>query len=1254
MTKPSKERRFELQPNTIARALGFLCFVPIVYIFSVEGWTRTTEYDLSTGTTSTSSTLGAQIAKAAIWFVLLSIFGVVDWYLTKRQVQWPTSIHEKLASRGLLSDEMRPSKPVEGVPPSPVVNVTPFAAAVIGAVVFLGLMFVYPSMAWFLLFLACIFAALRTRARASRWPIYVRDFLAALRLTDPSALAPEPKIHVPPTAAPLVSNEPATKRGIVLTAARIVARNPVLIGFTGLVFVAIFVVAVPTLFLTKAIASAMFDNLFVQLFAMLAIFPLVMAVLVLPADVLINGATIAGVEDALHNRRARLGEVFRTARSRFFPLLRMHLVFYVVAFVPDAVIAWVLLRGFGPDGMYVSAIIMTPLMFALGVLLGLSPLALVIEGRGVVDSLKRSVELTRRAFWRVVALHLLWVALVFGGLWLTSVPIVIVAASLPSFSLLLFPVVMAYFAVVFPLFRAMQAALFSDLSVREGGAPPTASIPAEARSARFDLRPHHVVRVLAVCTAIPVIFGPDRLPWIVLLGVLVGADFLLRATDRQWSGNTALLLSDLGFARFDTSAATAPEEVAQPVSPWEPATASERELEPSVLDSAPEAAVVDHTLPDEDTKPRNKPRVFAATENVPPAPARDPVQTDPWGSMPPITSPPGAVGSDQRSWTAPAATREQLRRGRRIGLAVVVLLVLSAAGGGGWWYFSHRLVTDNETITSNQLRAAMPDEPVSLGTISATDVLSRGTFVAPKNLDGGSRAAGFIDVGDTLVTTASYPGDRPADLAGIDAKTGSLTWKIDQFGFRIACADETAAGLLPCFHSKGGVASGTPFISEVAFIDPHSGTVDHTLPAEGVLALGVIGDDVVSVTQATISRGTVDRLDSVWKVQRSFSAACGGQGTHLEFALNKDFVVIGTDSGQSVLKAADGSQIVGDANEVALYPGKGFVSLVCHPRASSETIVVDRTGQQVRSYAREGGYGAVVAPSGVDGYIFDGAAYDFATGNQLWSVPSGGVADVVGDTAVVLSGDQLVAKDFKSGSTLWQKTFQPEQFYQVPSDWLTDGHRLIFGMDGQVRAVNLETGATDWTVSASGNAMRAGNGFAIMSDSTLDLFGAGQSVAHESSTAAPPTVSWDASAEGYGPVKIGMTEDQVRAVADSPSSQVMSHCTYITYKAPNGGTATAVIHDRESTVVQIQAADYARTDRGVYAGFTEDQVRSAYSDKTVTVMNTQAGTALVIGHRRPRLDGSAGATAEMGFTLENGVVGAPLVHGIPGFEVCSG
>ncbi|RAL31803.1 hypothetical protein [Rhodococcus sp. AQ5-07] len=87
---------FELRPYHVARALTVLFVIPVLWAFSVEGVTTTTEYDVATGETSSSSDFGSQLGGSIVWILLAVASGVAAWYLAKNRIAWPESIKAQL------------------------------------------------------------------------------------------------------------------------------------------------------------------------------------------------------------------------------------------------------------------------------------------------------------------------------------------------------------------------------------------------------------------------------------------------------------------------------------------------------------------------------------------------------------------------------------------------------------------------------------------------------------------------------------------------------------------------------------------------------------------------------------------------------------------------------------------------------------------------------------------------------------------------------------------------------------------------------------------------------------------------------------------------------------------------------------------------------------------------------------------------------------------------------------------------------
>lgn len=136
-----------------------------------------------------------------------------------------------------------------------------------------------------------------------------------------------------------------------------------------------------------------------------------------------------------------------------------------------------------------------------------------------------------------------------------------------------------------------------------------------------------------------------------------------------------------------------------------------------------------------------------------------------------------------------------------------------------------------------------------------------------------------------------------------------------------------------------------------------------------------------------------------------------------------------------------------------------------------------------------------------------------------------------------------------------------------------------------------------------------------------------------------------------------MTSAQVTEATGGAAKQTaLAHCMQFSYTAGgSSGTAEALVHDREGTVVAVTTPPGTRTDRGVGDGSTLDQVRSAYGKDRNIVVHTQAGESLAVTTGDPDKGGFRNPGDLIGFAVRNdNTVGPPMVGGVPGYEYCSG
>jgi hypothetical protein len=251
---------------------------------------------------------------------------------------------------------------------------------------------------------------------------------------------------------------------------KVVLKNwPALLGIPLVIlvcFVVIFGAVMMTIMqIMSSASSVMSGGLFlssvegsiVSLLVMMFVFFAITLALALPADALLIALTVTATDKAVRGVPVRFGEVFRLAHKRILAVCRLTLTFYAMFVVPEFLITALASLVLGPASpAYLVVILLSFLVFfALGILLSLSPIVLVVEGRGVIESLKRSIQLAKPAWGRLLAIHLLWSACV--------VPLLVV-----SFVIMFNPVLYAVaIAGLIAYVRTLQMLIYVDLRMRQ-------------------------------------------------------------------------------------------------------------------------------------------------------------------------------------------------------------------------------------------------------------------------------------------------------------------------------------------------------------------------------------------------------------------------------------------------------------------------------------------------------------------------------------------------------------------------------------------------------------------------------------------------------------------------------------------------------------------------------------------------------------------------------------------------------------------
>lgn len=436
-------------------------------------------------------------------------------------------------------------------------------------------------------------------------------------------------------------------------------------------------------------------------------------------------------------------------------------------------------------------------------------------------------------------------------------------------------------------------------------------------------------------------------------------------------------------------------------------------------------------------------------------------------------------------------------------MATVCVVAAVALLGAGYFLLKGRSHDDAGRAVAGQLRNTFPDPPSTGWRVNAATIFEGAAFIRPDATSYQYQRPGFIDVGDTLITSAVLPQtDRGATFVAIDAESGAVKWTADA-GFHPVCATATVDGLLPCLGQEshfGPPGSGAP--PYVHFLRISDGAVAHRIAVSEETRSVEVHDSAVYTTSydyaanvRSMTRGTPDALDATWR--RSYpvgdgSQSCPGSGDTTYDGVDHDVVYSGNDGGMVVADAADGRRLLpGEVTELKVFPGQGFTVRRCHggDPDTVDTVIVDTQGDILREVS-----GAVADPWLVDAeahvpYIAGRTAYDFATGRELWTA-SGGVSElhtIVGDT--VLGGGRadgpLTAFDLATGRQLWTSRVEVGDFE------LYDGRRVMAVTADGLVAIDLATGEEAWSMTGTGGRMfvgRAGAGFAYAATDVITFY----------------------------------------------------------------------------------------------------------------------------------------------------------------------
>ncbi|MBV7703958.1 PQQ-binding-like beta-propeller repeat protein [Nocardia nova] len=1085
----------------------------------------------------------------------------------------------------------------------PLLSLRPYHLARFGLALAVVLLLVDPNFGWLIVAGTCAGLELQTRTKRVKWTPGVQSFLIRHRLApDPQmalvtvAVSPaQPSGDRGGATGPVIPFAPLSFGDILTGAFRAIRRYwPALIGFTLTLMVAALVAfsVLARVVFTVALdtgADSSISGFLAHLMLGLIFLVVVLCAIGIPVDAMVNAVCVITADRAVRGERAPLSEVVGAARRRFWPLCRLMVVFYTV-FVAGpwlVEIAAFLVAGFGTGVAALPFVFIA--IYVLGIVFSLAPVVMTLEGTGVVESLSRSAALVKPAFLRVVGLQLLWSVLVVGALMLSGLPFGLISLLVPSDAVVtvFVPLYLVIAVVVaFPLFRAVQTLIYTDLRLRSGtyGAetdwrsgkdgvdehPVAGDGGISTPNAIVTLRPYHVCRIVAAFALFQFIFDLPGIPWLIIVTGCAAGEWFIRSRGISWGpeiGATlaALRLYPSGTAQPDQAPHDEPPqphrnpandptppagEAADPAGAPEPEGANTVRLGDNPLSAPPAADEPERgavlppmaaepqyglPLPPRPAPPRHgavvptpstqsgsgpaalTPSAQSGDAAVAPAPSAEPeyeippsaaTEANPENAAPPRpTDPehrlsvatsftpqlppllePAASPSDQLSLPQETIGRSDRGRLPGAGLTALILAILLVVGGAAIWWATRDDTAVAMPPSNGQLRSTFPEKPSPTWTVHASDVFGQARFAAP--VPSVSNAPGFIDLGDILITTAyKRRTDGGADLVAVDSASGVIKWTTHA-GFGVSCAAQTLGGLLPCAVTHG---MGPDHVDEVIFVKISNGTIDHRLPANDVQRIAVVGNDIVTAGHHGISRGTATDLTRRWTTAWVPQGSCPGSGDIEYFGATDEFAYYGDDTGALVVRSSDGRRVIdSEALQPVVYPGHGLVAQTCAAgdTASRQTVVLDDTGGLLRTHPGGGRYASpLVLADQPDRYIVDGAAYNFRDGVQAWSHGSG-VADIIDDTVLMVLSDRMSAINFTSGNPRWTTEFEPVHSYTAPFRWITDRQRVLFTIDDTVRAVNLHTGVTDWTLPVGdGNPVAAGTGFAVASADAITFYG---------------------------------------------------------------------------------------------------------------------------------------------------------------------
>ncbi len=338
-----------------------------------------------------------------------------------------------------------------------------------GLTVIAGLIGLLSGVAWILVVGGCAFGAWYLGQRRAQWPPDVRDVLSrfGLAAAPPASTGPAAGGIAP---VPYIPFRPMTFPEIFTGAFKVVSRNwPTLVGIPLLLLLAAGLAGCLLGYIMVQVILSSGDSLLSagagSFMALFVVFGLLIYAVSLPLDALLIALGVITTDKAVRGERIRMPEVFALARQRMFAVTRLTLAYYSFFIVTDMLVYTIVIAAVMSSSYAVGIFFYLVLLaanFVLGIMFSLAPIVLVIEHRGVVDSCKRSMQLVKSAWGRILAIHALWAVCVMPILMLPSFAISFV---LGPIGMLLFMIIALSFMLAFT--RTLQLLVYTDLRMRQ-------------------------------------------------------------------------------------------------------------------------------------------------------------------------------------------------------------------------------------------------------------------------------------------------------------------------------------------------------------------------------------------------------------------------------------------------------------------------------------------------------------------------------------------------------------------------------------------------------------------------------------------------------------------------------------------------------------------------------------------------------------------------------------------------------------------